>query len=133
MASKVGAMDQNDELSAQVRRLWNCYDVSINRPCVKPELRLLQLKNDKRQAAYKNQETFRISHAAENRGTSGAAEVTNLVDPSNTDMSLVRGNDTTMLQSFHTTTRNKAMAGRSIFELVLERQKQFHNSEKSPS
>ncbi|ORY17287.1 hypothetical protein BCR34DRAFT_583752 [Clohesyomyces aquaticus] len=45
-----GALDEKTDVGDRLRRLWSSYNVAIHSSCVKPELRLLQIKNDKRRA-----------------------------------------------------------------------------------
>ncbi|OCK79103.1 hypothetical protein K432DRAFT_426787 [Lepidopterella palustris CBS 459.81] len=49
ISSAMGALDREDELGRQLRRTASCYDSAILRPCLSPELRLLQVKSRRRQ------------------------------------------------------------------------------------
>ena len=107
LASKSGALERRDDFGAQMRRLCSTYDAAINSPCVTPELRLLQIKNYKRRAEHQSTETFRIDNPTEERGSTSTALKAPLapggsgldIDPSSVDLSLVRGDGTTMIQS----------------------------------
>ncbi|KAF2660389.1 hypothetical protein K491DRAFT_711881 [Lophiostoma macrostomum CBS 122681] len=140
VASKAGTLERRDDLGAQMRKLSSTYDAVINSACVTPELRLLQVKNHKRRAEHQSTESFRIDHPSEDSdsnattpkaapGGSASGGSALHIDPSTVDLSLVRGDGSTMIQSFRgLTSKNDAFRGRSIFDIVEERQAQFRNS-----
>jgi hypothetical protein len=131
-ASKAGLMNQQGELADRVRQLWTSYDNAINSPCVKPELRLLQVKNDRRRAEHHSNDGFRINAAPRTQLENDAQEPPRIVQPA--DMELVRVNETTVLQPFPPThTASMIMAGRSIFEVVKERQAVLKQSQEQSS
>jgi hypothetical protein len=123
-----------------MRRLCSVYDEAINSPSVTPELRLLQIKNHKRRAEHQSTESFRIDNPAEENGSTettprAAPEASGLGidDPSSVDLSLVRGDGTTMIQSFRgLTSVSDSLRGRSIFDIVEERQAQFRTANNPP-
>jgi hypothetical protein len=45
-------MDLQGDLADKARQLWSSYDTAINSACLKPELRLLQVKNDRRKVEH---------------------------------------------------------------------------------
>ncbi|KAF2726892.1 hypothetical protein EJ04DRAFT_529884 [Polyplosphaeria fusca] len=129
-ASKSGCMEHKDEVSAQIRKLWDSYDVAINSPSLAPELRLLQLKNNRRQADHQSVEAFRIrvsDDVLDDRPNSASKSNTPVADDNTPDMELVRVSENTLLQPFSNLASNsKIMGGRSIFEIVMERQAEFN-------
>lgn len=141
-ASKAGAMYRDDSMSKQIQRLWSSYDSAINHACVKPELRLLQLKNDRRLADHHSAENFRIEAASSDASNvEGNAnpqppairqEPTPLFDPTSVSFELVRFEETTVMQPFQRTSSvNSRMAGRSIFDIVKERQAAMKKADKA--
>jgi len=124
-ASNAGLMNQRGELADQVRQLWSSYDTAINSPCVKPELRLLQVKNDRRKAKHQRNENFRIDSTPGSQ-PDGVTEPT-ATSPSRIDMDLVRVGDGTLLQPFHQIHDTNVMQGRNIFDIVSARQTEFRN------
>jgi hypothetical protein len=138
-ASKAGLMNQQGELADQVRRLWSSYDTAINSPCVKPELRLLQVKNDRRMAEHHSSDGFRIDATPGIQPENDTPEAPRSAEPTEIDLSmidmdLVRVNESTLIQSFNEIhTSNRVMAGRSIFDVVRERQAAFNRSQEQSS
>ena len=53
-ASIAGNMSHDDDVSKNIQRLWSTYDTVVNNEHVQPELRLLQVKNSKRQATHES-------------------------------------------------------------------------------
>ncbi|KAF1948766.1 hypothetical protein CC80DRAFT_599437 [Byssothecium circinans] len=47
-----GALVQNNDLSECIRNLWFSYNVAIKKPCMLPDLKILQVKNDRRCGVY---------------------------------------------------------------------------------
>jgi hypothetical protein len=133
-ASKAGLMNQQGELADNVRRLWSSYDTAINSQCVKPELRLLQVKNDRRRAEHHSRDNFRIDARPNAPPEDVTREPPRIndpadIDPSSVDMELVRVNEGTLIQPFNEIhTGSKIMAGRTIFDVVEERQAVFRKS-----
>ncbi|KAF2680474.1 hypothetical protein K458DRAFT_392812 [Lentithecium fluviatile CBS 122367] len=138
-ASKAGLMNQQGNFPDHVRRLWSSYDAAINSPCVKPELRLLQVKNDRRRAEHHSNDGFRIEPAPNPRSEPITQESPRIADPkdinaSQLDMELMRVGDTTVLQPLHQIrSSSMTMAGRSIFDVVKERQADFERSQEQGS
>jgi hypothetical protein len=138
-ASKAGTLNQKDEMTTQMQQLWNTYDTVINQPSVQPELRLLKIKNGRRQADHQEKQKFIVDHLPRSKHGAwpmdrGIAQLGNMElaenDPSLIGMAPGRGDDTTLIQNFNEThSQSKIMGGRSIFDIVAERQAQLRNSE----
>lgn len=139
-ASAAGTLNLEGDLAARLRRLWSSYDTAISSPCINPELRLLQVKNDRRKAEHISNLNRRRDTTPsvlvglpekqeEQRRTAEFMEA----DQSRMDLVLARVDETTLVQSFSTiSANNKVMGGRSIFEVVRERQAEFESS-RSPA
>lgn len=126
-------------MSKSIQRLWSTYDTVINNECVKPEMRLLQIKNNQRLATHQASSSptaSNIPHAVTNvDAITNAGAVTDLdivelptdtfvpFNPSAMRFDLVRFEGTTVMSSFQRTAATDSyMAGRSIFDIVKERQ-----------
>ncbi|KAH7065655.1 hypothetical protein BKA63DRAFT_161582 [Paraphoma chrysanthemicola] len=136
-ASTAGNMHRDDAVSKSIQRLWSTYDTVINDDEVKPEMRLLQVKNTRRLANHQTNAKFRMadsakdSEAEQEQGhpdrTSPAItrpeHTKSPFDPSVLNFGLVRFEETTVMSSFQrTATTDRYMAGRNIFDIVKERQ-----------
>ncbi len=130
-ASKAGHMSRNDDVSTRIQRLWASYNKTINADCVKPELRLLQIKNEERIASYHSSDNFRVaptipqSPAVEpNRASTRASTENSLpLDPTQATFNYRKFGETSVLQPYQRLTSfNTVMDGRSIFDIVKERQ-----------
>lgn len=138
-ASKAGTLNQKDGIAPQMQQLWDTYDTVINQQSVQPELRLLQIKNSRRQADHQAKQRYLVNHVSQSQhGTwpmdRGIAQLGNMelaeTDASLSGMSTGRADDTTLIQSFaDTSTQSTILGGRSIFDIVAERQAQLRNSE----
>lgn len=135
VASKAGALDQKDELGIQMLRLRDSYSTAINQPCAQPDLKLLQEKDNRRRAEHTGRGNHRHSHVRNDEEMPRSNSSANLAeaDPSNIDMSLVRGDGTTLVQSFREDIESKIMRGRSIYQVVAERQAALRNSDHTPT
>ena len=118
-AADADVMEEEGELPDHIRRLWSTYDTAINSPCLGPDLRLLQVKNERRQAAHASTTRTSAEDHAKRRQLSQPSDATNL------EMSQV--NETTLITNFATNQLNYPMGGpRSIFQVCRERQAEFH-------
>ncbi|KAF2106997.1 hypothetical protein BDV96DRAFT_606812 [Lophiotrema nucula] len=130
-AVKSGLMGQKNEMATKVQKLWSSYDAAINKPIVNPELRLLQVKNHRRQAEFERMEPFRIRSAEGEPDSHTIAPQRAPPCPNNphaVDMELVRHDGTTMIQPFnYGVTHYKSLAGKNIFDLVRERQARYNS------
>lgn len=130
-------MSQEGEVADRIRQLWSSYDTAVNSPHVRPELRLLQVKNDRRRAEHQSNENFRIGVAptTQREGpqeTPRDDEATE-ADP-DTDVHLVRIDDTTIIQPFKDIqSAYPLMGGRSIFQVIKERQAVFNSQNPASS
>jgi hypothetical protein len=121
-ASTAGNMCRDDEVSKNVQRLCSTYDSVISSEHVQPELRLLQLKNTKRLAAQQAKGKYRIDSALEHAEPRFDENPT-MTDPNDYNFELGRIEGTTVMSSFQRTAATKQyMAGRSILDIVKERQ-----------
>jgi hypothetical protein len=127
-ASTAGNMNQNDEVSRNIQRLWSTYDTVMNNDCLNPDLRSLQLKNSHRLATCRTHTNSTVPHvsiiapANLESGVPSSRSQTSF-NPSAISFELVRFEGTTVMQSFQrTSTTNKYMAGRNIFDIMKERQ-----------
>lgn len=118
-AADGGVMKENGEVPEHIRRLWATYNTAINHPCLGPELRLLQVKNDRRQAAYRN-------------GTqqSPDTELHQRMHSRDTmDLDLAQVNDTALISSFSAPPLGCIMPGdRNMYQVVGEPVEFHHGS-----
>jgi hypothetical protein len=137
-AAEAGSMHGDDNVSKNIQRLWSMYDNVVHNECIKPEMRLLQLKNDRRVAAHQGRASSHIAgassapHAITNvEAVVNTGAITDIgpVDMPSTTLipalrfDLVRFEGTTVMSSYQRTAATDSyMAGRSIFEIVKERQ-----------
>jgi hypothetical protein len=124
--AKSGRLEHTDDFADRLRKLWDSYDVVINKPCVSPELTLLQIKNGRRRADYQRQDIFRVgvSHGKADRTRSSSSPLNGPdTDTSSPDMELVRVSEGTLIQPFK---QSRDLGGRSILEIVKQRQAQLH-------
>ncbi|KAF2464209.1 uncharacterized protein BDR25DRAFT_319289 [Lindgomyces ingoldianus] len=127
VALKDGALDQKDDIGAQLRRLWESYDVVIHSSCVRPELRLLQIKNDRRRAGYEGKApTTEVSSDHETAPRPEPFSASDSHDPSFMDLDLGRTQESTLIQPFRMT--SSLHHGKTIFEVISERQAEFRSS-----
>ncbi|KAF2867508.1 hypothetical protein BDV95DRAFT_610896 [Massariosphaeria phaeospora] len=132
-ASKAGIIGQPGDVATQMRRLWSVYDGVINNPSVQPELRLLQIKNDRRRADHQSSENFRVVAVRQPETLDQLPCSSSMPIPQEIDLELVRHDGTTLVQSFNpAASSSNIMAGRSIFDVVSERQAAFNNSANRP-
>ncbi|KAF2439818.1 hypothetical protein P171DRAFT_489617 [Karstenula rhodostoma CBS 690.94] len=123
-AADAGVTKEEGELADHIRRLWSTYDTAINSPCLGPELRLLQVKNERRQAAHQN-----AGHPSTERNT-------HVQQPSHQrdsmDLDLGPVNDQTLITPFSATQMSYPSSGpRSIYQVCRERQAEFHRTRNS--
>jgi hypothetical protein len=138
-ASAAGSMHRADHVSKSIQRLWSTYDTVINNECIKPEMRLLQIKNRQRLATHQanaSPTASNLPHAVTNVDAitnAGAVEDLETAElprdtfvpfnPSAMRFDLVRFEGTTVMSSFQRTAATDSyMAGRNIFDIVKERQ-----------
>jgi hypothetical protein len=127
-AATAGHMQRNDEVSRNLQRLWSTYDTVVNSDGVKPELRLLQLKNSRRLAAHHTSPNLPVDN--EPSAPQLDLEVNmptrkspNSYDPSAISFDLVRFEGTTVMSTFQrTAATTRYMGGKSMFDLAKERQ-----------
>jgi hypothetical protein len=119
-ASTAGNMQRDDDVSKNIQRLWSTYDTVISNEHVQPELRLLHVKNSKRQAAHQ----ARVDTVPQEQGGSQIVATSPLAfDVSHMNFDLVRFRETTLVTTFpRTDATDQYTASRNIFELVKERQ-----------
>lgn len=138
-ASSAGAMRRDDAVSKQIQQLWSSYNSAINMPCLLPELRGLQAKNTQRMVNHQSENT--CPTVASNETSTSAPPCTNSesirketlpsFDPSGMSFELVRFEETTVMQPFQrTSSTNKYLAGRTIFDIVKERQAAMKEADK---
>lgn len=118
-AADTGLLEENGQVPDHVRRLWQTYNTAINSPCLGPELRLLQVKNDRRQAAH---------HVTSHTGTE---RTTNMQQSScardSMDLDIGSVNDQTLITTFSTAQMRYPGSGpRSIYQVCRDRQAEFH-------
>ena len=138
-ASKAGLMSRNDKLSTHIQRLWASYNKTINADCVKPELRLLQIKNEERIATYHSSDNLGGAAAAEPKvGETGTApdaalsESSEPFDPTQATFSFTKFGQTSVLQPYQRLTPfNTLLNGQTMFEIVRERQAALKESDKA--
>lgn len=127
-ASKAGTMYHDDDVSKRIQSLWQTYDTAINSDCVKPELRLQQIKNDQRQAQHKADGNFVVMSptggaATENDPLSFRRKVVPFnPEGINFDLTPTDNNDNNVVQCMMVLGDNRSVKGRSIFNIAKERQ-----------
>jgi hypothetical protein len=122
-----GNMFRDDDVSKHIQRLWTTYDNVISNENVNPELRLLQVKNSRRLA---NHPSFGLNngnntmHQEPNPNAPvppNNSEVT--FDPNAIMMDMTRFSGTTVMKTYQpSAATDNYMAGRSIFQVVQDRQ-----------
>jgi SpoVK/Ycf46/Vps4 family AAA+-type ATPase len=134
-ASTAGNMNRDDDVSKNIQRLWSTYDSVINNECIKPELRLHQIKNHHRLESHKVDSSLRnddVSNVAQVDTNAGVVPSRNApFDPSAMSFQLVRFEETTVMSSYQRTPiTDQYMAGRSIYDIVQERQTAMKDAER---
>ena len=141
ITSNTGRLDdQEDAMRAQLHRLRDAHDEAINSPCVKVELKQLRLKNPRRRNVYPGHANpLAIVAATEEVMPSDLAESSNAATDSTSiaNLELGRVDDTTLIAPYsHTRVcsqgMRKVMGGRSIFQVVADRQAAMRNAENPP-
>jgi len=122
-ASKAG-MHPDDDVSKHIQRLWSTYDAAINNDCVQPEMRLQQIKNNRRLADSQNRPDICSILASKNtQQDCSVVKEANTINNGDVSLELVRYGDTTVVQSYqHDQSYHAYMAGRSIYDVCAERQ-----------
>ncbi|KAH7356282.1 hypothetical protein BKA66DRAFT_473545 [Pyrenochaeta sp. MPI-SDFR-AT-0127] len=140
--SATGTLRREDDISMHIQRLWTTYDAVINNPCVRPELRLLQIKNGRRIANHVSNKTSTDTAFPSHSGHEHlevqvpppTRELPVPFDPSGVSFELVRLGETTVMQTFQRTTPVKGQSvGRRIFDVVKERQAALKEADRSSS
>lgn len=133
-----GIMTQQSDLSDRMRQLWKSYDQAITKPCMKPELRLLQVKNDRRRDEHPEFNTpGKVTMgdnepAASETPPSVEAQAEMPVDTS--DMALGCFTDSTLIQSFaHVQARyafgqTNGTSGKSIWQECENRRQRWRDN-----
>lgn len=135
LASNAGALDQNDVVGTQMRRLRAAYDEAVNRPCVEPELKQLSIEHTQRRAVRLSKDNSNVATTTTNEGAQEEPSSSNPHGATSTtgDLELGRVNDTTLIAPYFCCTHeSKVMGGRSIFQVVLDRQVAMRNTENPP-
>ncbi|KAF1840246.1 uncharacterized protein K460DRAFT_410846 [Cucurbitaria berberidis CBS 394.84] len=139
---EAGAMHRDDIVSKHIQGLWTSYDTVMNNPSITPELRLLQLKNGQRVANHRSNENYIVparpsaptTEHPDTQAVPPSMETSTPFDPSDMTFELLRFEETTVMQPFQrTASANRVMAGRSIFDIVKERQAALKEADKSTS
>ncbi|KAF2015663.1 hypothetical protein BU24DRAFT_421966 [Aaosphaeria arxii CBS 175.79] len=132
VACETGSLEQSDELGSHTRRLWSTYDSVINKPCVGSELRLLQIKNNRRQERRKSGVNSSVAavgedglEASPNDPEHGADR---MHDMPVVDLDNIRGNETTAFVSYLVPGGSVVERSKGIFEVVAERQASLRGS-----
>jgi hypothetical protein len=114
-AADSGAIKEEGELPDHIRRLWSTYNTVINSACLGPELRLLQVKNERRQAAHAN-------------ATWSGTETPAPPHPRDSmDLDIKHVNETTLMTNFGTAQLHYPDPNpRGMFQMCRERQPGFH-------
>lgn len=131
-AADVGILKHEGEIPERLRRLWTTYDAAMKAECLGPELRLLQLKNERRQAAHQDPEHSGIDvnrdmqhHPVSSRSGDPA------IHEATIDLDLGAVNDSTLVTTFSTSQLHYPGHGRSIYEVVRDRQSEYHHARSS--
>jgi hypothetical protein len=125
-----GNMFRDDEVSKNIQRLWSTYDNVISNENVNPELRLLQVKNNRRLANHQANPNFGLDNGSnsmqqEHNPNAPVPQTSSEVtfDPSAIMMDLTRFRGTTVMKTYQPSAATDAyMAGRNIFQVVQDRQ-----------
>jgi hypothetical protein len=141
VTSNTGSPDQDHVMRAQLHRLRDAHDKAINSPCVKAELKQLRPKNPGRRTVYPGHANpLAIVAATEEVMSSDLAESSNAASASTSiaNLGLGRVDDTTLIAPYYHTrvysqSMCKVMGGRSIFQVVVDRQAAMRNAENPPS
>jgi len=141
VTSDTRTLDQKDVMRAQLHRLRDAHDEAINSPSVKVELRQLRSKKSGRRTTHPGYgNTLAIVAATEEVMPADLAESSKAPTnyTSTADSELGRVSDTTLIFPYshmrvHPQSKSKVMGGRSIFEVVADRQAAMQNAENPPS
>jgi hypothetical protein len=131
-------MYRDDETSKNIQRLWSTYNTVINNECINPELRLLQNKNNRRLVTHQNNSNPHVvtgTSVSQEELEPGVVLPSNKspipFDPSALSFELVRFEGTTVMSTYQrTAATDQYMAGRSIFDVVKERQTAMKEAER---
>ncbi|PVI05443.1 hypothetical protein DM02DRAFT_650780 [Periconia macrospinosa] len=138
-AAATGLLNQQGAVPERIRQLWRAYDKVITKPCMKPELRLLQVKNDRRREAFPE-----LDILMSNTGTSDRpAEPMDINLPmqinSNNDIDLadmeLGVSDSTLISPFSQVqakygfTSYHGNSGKSIFEVCHDRRVKWKDNQ----
>jgi hypothetical protein len=132
VVSKDGLLDQPGEIADHMRRLWASYNTAISSTCIKPELRLLQVKNDRRRAERQEKDNIRKDSTPGSQLDDVSRRLYHVnkpagADPSRVDMDLVRVSEGTVLLPFQFDNTSAIIGGRNIFEIVSQRHAEFQD------
>ena len=141
VTSTAGSLDQEDAMRAQLHRLRDAHNEAINSPCVKVELEELRCKNPGRRTVHPcHANPLAIVAATEEVMPSDLAESNNAAtgSTSTAHLGLGRGDDTTLVFPYSHTrvpfhNKSKVMGGRSIFQVVADRQAEMRNAGNPPA
>lgn len=131
-------MYREDDLSKHIQKLWSTYNTAINSDCVKPELRLQQMKNDKRQADHRARANFRVVTGLRDLQQEGGADADGPrrhkpvpFDAGDINFDFLGFEDTSVMQTFQRSSAiNGRFAGKSIFDICVERQAAMKQADK---
>jgi hypothetical protein len=138
LQSASGSMYRDDDVSKHIQRLWSTYSTVINSDCVKPELRLQQLKNDQRLAEHRARANVRTVTGLPDPQQAGSAEVDRPqgrkpipFDAGDVNFDFLGFEGTSVMHTFQRSSSvNERFAGRSIFEICMERQKAMKQADR---
>jgi len=138
-ASTAGMLKQEGEVPEHVRRLWATYSMAINNPCLGPELRLLQIKNERRQVAIQDhhpcarEPTSNIHHHPTTTSSSASMNAA-IADPSRMELDLGEVTESTLISTFSTAQMHFPSSGpRSIYQVCKERRQADFRASQNPT
>jgi hypothetical protein len=130
VASTSPNLSQVGELENQIRRLRDAHAEAINDPRVEAELKQLRSKDPgRRTISPSHVDPLAIVAATEDMMPSEQAESS----ASGADTTLGRGNDVPVIAFYshtHSRSQSNVIGGRTIFQIVAERQAAMRNAEK---
>lgn len=117
-AADSGVLNEEGDLPDHIRRLWSTYNTTINNACLGPELRLLQVKDERRRAAHPDATRPSTGSNSNTQSSSSRDSI---------DLDISHVNETTLITNFSTAQLAYPGSGsRNIYQVCRERQAEYH-------
>ena len=124
VASLAGTIDRDDQVGAQMRRLRDKFDDTMNQPPILAELEHLRHARERRTNREDPNRIMEVSQQELETTLTPSATPTINWDP-------VRSNETTLIAPYNYTVTKPLMVGtKSIYQIVTERQQAMRDAER---